>query len=926
MDARYDSYCAVDPLFYDSLTNTAAQTPEFAVAARPTPEGWQREPSNDWLIYGPVNGKLPDQGWKIHISACLDNAERILERVWDYCIPRGLSFKFLRGPRMLLMRNSKYAARGSSGKFITVYPQDEAELELACKELAELLDGESGPYILSDLRYGKGPVFVRYGAFAARYCLTADGQVVPAIADATGTLVPDRRAPVFHVPDWVRLPDFLAPHLAARNATTTTDLPYRIERVIHFSNGGGLYVGRDTRTGTQVVLKEARPHAGLDATGTDAMTRLRRETQMLRRLADVPGVPRVHDEFDLGDHRFLALEFIEGRALNKVLVERYPLVDADADADPTRTAEYAAWARNVYQQVERTIDAIHEKGVVYGDLHLFNVMVRPDGRVALVDFEVAAPIGEARRPALRNQAFAAPRDRTGYAIDRYALACLRLSLFLPMTQILRLAPGKAAHLAEIIANHFPVPREFLDHAVEEIIGKPTAATAADPHDLGFAAAATDRAGGPAARGSAIRPAAASGAGWDGQRPPGAGTADYAMDQWDWPRLRQRLADGIIASATPDRGDRLFPGDIEQFRTGGLNFAYGAAGVLWALSVTGSGRYPEYEQWLIDRARKPPSGTRCGFYDGLHGVAYALEHLDRRAEALDVLRICLDEPWEDFGINLVSGLSGMALNFAEFAARTGQSELHAAAWRAAELVADRLADDSDATISGGGHPYAGLTRGRTGPALMFLRLYELTGDPALLDHAATALRQDLRRCVIRPNGAMEVNEGWRTMPYLAHGSAGIGLVLDQYLHHRPDEQFADAARAIRRATRAPFYVQSGLFAGRAGVVVYLANRVHPTDGATRPAIVAEPAATGPIPDTDDRRELAAQLRRLAWHAIPYRDHLAFPGEQLLRLSMDLATGTAGVLLAAAAAAHDAPVTLPFLAPLTGATKTPSRRRG
>ena len=78
---------------------------------------------------------------------------------------------------------------------------------------------------------------------------------------------------------------------------------------------------------------------------------------------------------------------------------------------------------------------------------------------------------------------------------------------------------------------------------------------------------------------------------------------------------------ILASATPDREDRLFPGDIKQFTTGGLNVAYGAAGVLYALAVTGAGRYPEHEEWLVKRAADPGSGTRLGFYDGLHGVAY-----------------------------------------------------------------------------------------------------------------------------------------------------------------------------------------------------------------------------------------------------------------------------------------------------------------
>ncbi|MFY1692564.1 class III lanthionine synthetase LanKC [Plantactinospora sp. WMMB782] len=929
MDERYDAYCAVDPLFYDSLSTTSATASGgFAAAGRPVPVGWQREPKDDWLVYGPVDGKLPQQGWKIHISACLDNADRILDNVFDYCVPRGISFKFLRGPRMLLMRNSKYARRGSSGKFVTIYPQDEAELELACKELAERLDGESGPYILSDLRYGTGPLYVRYGGFAARYCVSADGQVVPAVEDGTGTLVPDRRDPVFHVPDWVSLPEFLGPHLAARNATTTSDLPYRIERVIHFSNGGGLYVGRDTRTDTQVVLKEARPHAGLDANGTDAMTRLHREAEMLRRLADVPGIARVHDEFVLGEHHFLALEFVEGRALNKLIVERYPLVDADAT--PTELAEYTEWALRIHAQVERTVRAIAAHGIVYGDLHLFNIMVGPDDEVTLVDFEVAAPVGEAGRPALRNQAFAAPRDRTGLAVDRYALACLRLALFLPLTQMVRLAPAKAGHLADVVAAHFPVPRDFLDAAVAEITG-----STARPGDR------------PAQRADAKAAARPEQPMQAATNRPVPGADDFATGRSAWPGLRDRLAGAILASATPERDDRLFPGDIEQFRTDGLNLGYGAAGVLYALHASGAGRHPEHEDWLVRRALHPTSGTRCGFYDGLHGVAYALEHLGRRQDALDVLDICLGEPWEELGEDLVSGLSGIALNLAEMAGRTGEPTLRQAAWRAAELVADRSADGAGAPaggdtagstgagvpqVSGGQHPYAGLTRGRSGPALMFLRLYECGGDTELLDRAGDALRADLRRCVLRPDGALEVNEGWRTMPYLAHGSVGIGAVLDQYLRHRPDPELAESAAAIRRAARAPFYAQSGLFAGRAGIIAYLAAR---TAGRSRPDRAELDGAELDGAELDgaeldgaelDRAELDRQVRRLAWHALPYRGFLAFPGEQLLRLSMDLATGSAGVLLGTAAAWHDEPVTLPFLAPLTGATRLPSLPRG
>ncbi len=505
MDDRYETFCMADPLFYDVLHAERTAGSTFGIADRPPPAGWRCREQDDWLVFDP-GAALPLQGWKIHASACLDNAERVLDAVWEYCVPRGIPFKFLRSAGALLARVSKYAPRGYSGKLVTIYPQDETACHAILTELGERLAGEPGPYILSDLRWGDGPLYVRYGAFVKRHCVTASGQVVPAIADADGVLVPDRRGPAFHVPAWVTLPDFLAPALAARNAITLADVPYTIERVLHFSNGGGIYVGRDTRTDTQVVLKEGRPHSGLDARGEDAVHRVEREHDMLHRLAGIPGVPRALDLFSVGEHRFLVMEFVDGMPLNRAIVSRYPLIDITAG--PAEYAAYTEWALDVYRQVETAIDAMHARGVVYGDLHLFNVMVREDGTAAVLDFEVAAPIETATRPGLGNPGFAAPRGTTGADVDRYALACLRLALFLPMTNLLWLSRAKARHYAEIIAEHFPVPPEFLTRAVDVIAPGPR-----EPQD---------------------RPRPAT-----------------RTEPDDWPALRDSLAGAILASATPD---------------------------------------------------------------------------------------------------------------------------------------------------------------------------------------------------------------------------------------------------------------------------------------------------------------------------------------------------------------------------------------
>lgn len=857
MDRTYEMYCLTDPVFYDSFTLHGRQGAEFAVARRPVPDGWQREEAGEWLCYAPSEVSLPTQGWKIHASACMADAKQVLDTVWDYCVPRGIAFKFIRSADLFFLRNAKYAPRGASGKLVTIYPVDEQHLEVVLTELGARLEGVSGPYILSDLRWGSGPLYARYGGFLERYCIDGDGELVLAIEDADGRLIPDRRGPTFQVPPWLTLPRFLEPHREARNSTTTAGLPYRIDSALHFSNGGGVYEGTDLRSGERLVLKEARPHAGLARDGADAVARLGRERDMLELLSGLDVAPALHDYFTVGEHHFLVEEYVDGPTLMSQIVERYPLAALD-EGDHAEIASYTSWAVATCRQVEHAVALLHERGIAFGDLSPANMLVRPDGRIVLIDFEVATHAGDEVRQSLATSAFMAPPSQTGLAVDRYALACLRLFVFLPqLTALFRLDPGKPEQLSAHIVEMFPVAREFLSEALTVIA---------------------------AARGSS---------GARGSRPPQLEPHPRA-----WPRARDSIIRGILASATPERDDRLFPGDPRQFANtgGGLSLAHGAAGVLYAIHMTGGGRCPEHEEWLVRHACDPPSGTALGLYDGLHGVAFVLERLGRRDDALRVMDICLDglgRSREQLGLDLSGGLAGIALTLAHFATQGGEPALWDAVWDLAERVADRLGDvDSVATVSGGDKPYAGLLRGSSGPALMFLRLFEHSGDTALLDPAATALRQDLRRCVHAAQGGLHVDEGWRTLPYVADGSVGIGFVLDDYLAHREDEQFAQAAPQLRRAAKSGFYVGSGLFDGRAGMILYLSRGRAPATGGCDPTV-------------------AQHLRRLGWHSIDYDGHLAFPGDQLLRLSMDLATGSAGVLLAAGAALHDEAVDLPFL---------------
>ncbi|MFF7020035.1 hypothetical protein ACFY97_03285 [Streptomyces klenkii] len=116
--------------------------------------------------------------------------------------------------------------------------------------------------------------------------------------------------------------------------------------------------------------------------------------------------------------------------------------------------------------------------------------------------------------------------------------------------------------------------------------------------------------------------------------------------------------------------------------------------------------------------------------------------------------------------------------------------------------------------------------------------------------------------------------------------------------------------------------SGLFHSRAGLIWMPAQAAAQDDAAPDLAARGD-AATAETPGTCRTWAGAAldrQLTRLAWHLVRHQDRVAFPGHQLYRLSTDLATGSAGILLALHAALTRKGTPLPLLDHRGGAVPT------
>ncbi|MGW4061665.1 class III lanthionine synthetase LanKC [Amycolatopsis sp. NPDC004747] len=852
MDLRYEAFCFADPLFYDEHQGTDAPVEDF-ITALPVPgTDWVTFERGVWRAVQPEGRVLPAQGWKIHVSAGLDNAARVLAHVHQTCTEHAVAYEHLRSPLTLLARNSKYASRDGVVEVATIYPVDHHELERVLIDLSTPLEGERGPVIPSALRYGDGPLYVRYGGFAEQW-VEHNGDRVPAVRKPDGRLVPEKRELAFSVPDWVKLPACLQScDVPARKPGVPVQFPYRLLRPLQASHGGGSYLADPKAGGEQVVLKEARPNAGFDEARIDGVERLRREREVLGRLAGIPGVPQVVEQFTVSDRHYLATEYLSGISLASWLTRNYPLTRRNAT-----TADVAAYTRralDIVASVEKVIAEVHARGIVLGDLHPMSILIDEDDhdRISLTDFGTAADAEAADRLVPGTPGFRVPADRRGFAVDEYALAALRLWLFLPLSPLAELAPAKVRRLADFVERRFALPEGDADAAIAVLAQREVSADSAQIH------------------------------------------TELDHDKPDWPLVRKQIAEAILASATPSRQDRLFPGDVEQFRVGGACFGVGAAGVLHALDVAGVGRFPEHERWLVEAVRREPP-TRPGFYDGSSGIAYVLESLGYHDQAGKLLASSARLVEQTTDHSLERGLAGIGLTMLHFATVRQDNEFG----RQALNTAVRLAEALETAAPPGNSARAGLLSGWAGPALLFVRLFERTGESAWLSFADQALSRDLEECIEVDDGSLQVRDGaGRTLPYAGVGSAGILLVAEQLARHCPDAEASDSLSALRESCLGEFVLHPGLLNGRCGLAVALAAN----------------------PDVDEPSRVAAidrHLAWLAWYAVPYKGGLAFPGNGLLRLSMDVKTGGAGILLSLASLL-DGKEVLPFL----GGTPAPS----
>lgn len=147
---------------------------------------------------------------------------------------------------------------------------------------------------------------------------------------------------------------------------------YRVARQLGQGGMGAVYRVWDLHLNAPRAVKEMLPQPDINPQLLEQLRQqFQQEAAVLATLSH-PHLVRVTDFFEEGGNAYLVMDFIEGESLAERIAREGALPEA----------QVLAWA----DQLLDALEYIHSQGIIHRDIKPQNVIVRPDGRVMLVDF------------------------------------------------------------------------------------------------------------------------------------------------------------------------------------------------------------------------------------------------------------------------------------------------------------------------------------------------------------------------------------------------------------------------------------------------------------------------------------------------------------------------------------------------------------
>ncbi len=739
-----------------------------------------------WIMYFVPKVKMIEQGFKIHVSTAYENAANTLAIVSKLLIKKKVSFKHVRDKVALYSMYSKNGSRISAGKFITIYPNEKEFYPLLEELDAALKDQPKGPYILTDKRWGEGNVFFRYGAF--RELKDKDGRYC--ILDPKGNLIEDLRKPKFHLPNFVELPE----EIKQKDESTKKGMPavenplnlYEIEKVIRFSNAGGIYLATRKKDEKKCVIKEARNEIGLDGQNRNAMYRLQIEHKALLKLETVSGVVKALDYFTAWENKFLVLEFVEGVSLYSWVSAYYPF-SKNADVN-----NYFSKVVQIVENLEKIVKEMHQNGVAMCDLQPQNILIDEGMKITIIDFEIAGDATEKSIPAMATRGFSnllntCTKDRDWYSLNR-----IMQFLLLPMGPVQDMDMSINTKHCIWIYNQFGYNNYKYFHDFQMQTRRKI-----EKFDEIF-----------------------------------ADTFNIAKQKIDTSETKiqckrkeifEKLKSALLHNCDPTMPS-FINGDIRQYEMdcGMMNLQNGGFGAVYALLKLGIFN-DNVKKWVTDQIPILLNERfNNGFLTGRSGIACVLYECGYKKEALQLMDLVV-ESYDKFSedMSLRSGLTGIGIALACIGKKENKEAYLSLAQDIGKILVDKV-DNNKESVGTDWQSYSiGLLDGYVGISVFLTLLYEITQNEKYLSFSEMVIDSELgKSSIIDEDGGLRLfdHKTSRMYPYLSNGSIGLGLAITALRRTNKVWRYEDVLNSIIKSLDYRIVLEPGLFDGISGFLL------------------------------------------------------------------------------------------------------------
>jgi len=311
------------------------------------------------------------KGWILHLSVLAAETVDLFNAVLPLLLYERAAFKVAATKEVAKAILNGQLGYTQLGKVMSIYSIDDAQAISLANSLILLTKSFRGPKILTDRHLG-GIVYTRYGAFdnlnpaESPYCIPftpPNGVAWPfsAIASATGpkpdTILRDRYRPMEILKEDAR-----------GNVTKSLRLVkwWKVK---------------------WCVIKEGRQHMFADDHGRDIRDRLLWQHEVHKKLENLFPIPKVYELFEENNDTYLALEFIKGKSLSKIIVETF----RDRHWSFLDQKEQLLLIRYALELLD-LIFRLHKAGYVHRDINPDNILFNK--RLKLIDLELLFSINK----------------------------------------------------------------------------------------------------------------------------------------------------------------------------------------------------------------------------------------------------------------------------------------------------------------------------------------------------------------------------------------------------------------------------------------------------------------------------------------------------------------------------------------------------